>query len=66
MMRDIDSQKRVSTKIVSLSGVKIKRVHEEICKPEYHGSKLGRAVIIAATNNASDAKGNLDTARYDQ
>ncbi len=61
MMRYIDSQKLVSTKIVSLSGAKIKHIHEEICKPEYHGSKLGRAVIVEATNNVSDAKGNLDT-----
>ncbi len=61
MMRDIDSQKLVSTKIVSLSGAKIKRIHEKLCKPEYHGSKLGRAMIVASTNNVSDAKGNLDT-----
>ena len=60
MTKDIDSQKIHSTKIVPISGARIKRIHEEVKRPEYHGAKFDRAVIVAATNDVSDAKGNLE------
>ena len=61
MLSELDPQKLQNTKVVPISGARIKDVHNEVRKPEYHGSKFKRAVLMTATNNVSDAKGDAET-----
>jgi hypothetical protein len=58
MLSNFDQSKLVSTKVVPLSGGRVKTLHDELNKPEYYGAKFKNLTLMVGTNDLQDANGD--------
>ncbi len=61
MLSNIDQQKLQNTKVVVMSGAWVEEIKTELQKPEYHGARLDRLVLMTGTNDLTDAKDKPDS-----